>query len=210
LVTEFGPMASAEDILLDEINRIPLKSQSAFLEALQDRKITVGKRTYDLPTFSFAIATMNPVELGQGTFPLSEAATDRFAIMINIAYLPPEEEQKLVNFDFKQVRLKPLVPKERVIELRSVITREVFLHESLAKYIRRLVGATRPYNAESEWRQRSPSELVEKCVDLGASPRATIVWGRLVKVWALLLRRRAEVYPEDVQDLARYILGHRV
>jgi MoxR-like ATPase len=63
---------------------------------------------------------------------------------------------------------------------------------------------------ESEWHQRSPSELVEKCVDLGASPRATIAWGRLVKVWALLLRRRAEVYPEDVQDLARYILGHRV
>jgi MoxR-like ATPase len=130
--------------------------------------------------------------------------------MINIAYLPPAEEQKLVNFDFKQVRLKPLVPKERIIELRSVITREVFLHESLAKYIRRLVGATRPYSAEGEWHQRSPSELVEKCVDLGASPRATITWGRLVKVWALLMHRRSEVYPEDVQELARYILSHRV
>src|SRR5688572_31245596 len=210
LVTEFGPMASAEVILLDEINRIPLKSQSAFLEALQDRTVTVGKTTFELAPFSFAIATMNPVELGQGTFPLSEAATDRFAIMINIAYLPPEEEEKLVSFDFKQVRLKPLMPKERIIELRSVISKEIFLHESLAKYIRRLVGATRPYNAESEWLQRSPSELVEKCVDLGASPRATIVWGRLVKVWALLLHRREEVYPEDVQQLARYILGHRV
>ena len=104
-------MASAEVILLDEINRIPLKSQSAFLEALQDRTITVGKNTYDLPTFSFAIATMNPVELGQGTFPLSEAATDRFAAMVNIGYLPPEEEEKLVNFDFKQVRLNPLMSK---------------------------------------------------------------------------------------------------
>jgi MoxR-like ATPase len=197
-------------ILLDEINRIPLKSQSAFLEGLQDRTVTVGKTTYEMAPFSFAIATMNPVELGQGTFPLSEAATDRFAIMINIAYLPPAEEEKLVNFDFKRVRLKPLVPKERIIELRSVITHEVFLHESLAKYIRRLVGATRPYNAESEWHQRSPSELVEKCVDLGASPRATIAWGRLVKVWALLMHGREEVYPEDVQQLGRYILGHRV
>src|SRR5215217_5388444 len=84
LMTEFGPLASAEVILLDEINRIPLKSQSAFLEGLQDRSVTVGKETYELPAFSFAIATMNPVELGQGTFPLSEAATDRFAIMINI------------------------------------------------------------------------------------------------------------------------------
>ena len=128
-ITEFGPLASAEVILLDEINRIPLKSQSAFLEGLQDRTVTVGKKTYEMAPFSFAIATMNPVELGQGTFPLSEAATDRFAIMINIAYLPPEEEEKLVNFDFKQVRLKPLVPKERIIELRSVITREVFLHD---------------------------------------------------------------------------------
>ncbi len=210
LITEFGPLATAEVILLDEINRIPLKSQSAFLEGLQDRTVTVGKTTYELPAFSFAIATMNPIELGQGTFPLSEAATDRFAILINIAYLPPEEEQKLVSFDFKQVSLTPLIPKERIIELRAAITREVFLHEALAKYIRRLVGATRPYNAETEWLRRSPSELVEKCVDLGASPRATICWGRLVKVWALLQRRRAEVYPEDVQDLAKYVLGHRI
>jgi len=108
------------------------------------------------------------------------------------------------------VRLKGLMSKERIIELRSVITEHVFLHEALAKYIRRLVGATRPYNAETEWHYRSPSEMVEKCVDLGASPRATICWGRLVKVWALLKGGRAEVYPEDVQDLARYILSHRV
>src|SRR5215472_9078817 len=210
LITEFGPLATAEVILLDEINRIPLKSQSAFLEGLQDRTVTVGKSTYELPAFSFAIATMNPVELGQGTFPLSEAATDRFAILVNVAYLPPEEEQKLVSFDFKQVTLSPLMPKERIIELRAAITREVFLHDVLAKYIRRLVGATRPYSEETEWRYRSPSELVEKCVDLGASPRATICWGHLVKVWALLKGQRSEVYPEDVQDLAKYILSHRV
>src|SRR5436189_2049198 len=107
LVTEFGPMASAEVILLDEINRIPLKSQSAFLEGLQDRTVTVGKMTYELPAFSFAIATMNPIELGQGTFPLSEAATDRFAIMVNIGYLPPEDEERLSNFDFKRMPLAP-------------------------------------------------------------------------------------------------------
>jgi MoxR-like ATPase len=210
LMTEFGPLASAEVILLDEINRIPLKSQSAFLEGLQDRTVTVGKTTYELQPFSFAIATMNPVELGQGTFPLSEAATDRFAVLVNIAYLPPAEEQKLIAFDFKQVRLKPLIKKERIIELRAVITREVFLHDALAKYIRRLVGATRPFSAENEWPYKSPSELVETCVDLGGSPRATIVWGRLAKVWALLMHRRDEVYPEDVQELAKYVLGHRV
>src|ERR1700691_1010691 len=145
-ITEFGPLASAEVILLDEINRIPLKSQSAFLEALQDRTVTVGKTTYELPAFSFAIATMNPVELGQGTFPLSEAATDRFAIMVNIGYLPPEEEAKLVHFDFKKVHLNELMSKERIMQLRSSITEHVFLHPRLGVYIQRLVAATRPYN----------------------------------------------------------------
>ena len=210
LVTEFGPMASAEVILLDEINRIPLKSQSAFLEGLQDRTVTVGKETYELPAFSFAIATMNPVELGQGTFPLSEAATDRFAVMINIGYLPPEEEQKLVHFDFKRVRLNVLMTKERVIQMRAAINEQVFLHERLAKYIQRLVAATRPYNPDTDWRIYSPSELVERGVDLGASPRAIICWARIAKVWALLQHGRTEVYPEDIQELAQYVLGHRI
>ena len=210
LVTEFGPMASAEVILLDEINRIPLKSQSAFLEALQDRTITVGKTTYDLPAFSFAIATMNPVELGQGTFPLSEAATDRFAAMVNIGYLPPDEEEKLVGFDFKNVTLRPLLSKQRIIELRALISRGVFLHDKIGKYIQRLVAATRPYNADTDWKHHSPSELVERGVDLGASPRAIICWSRLAKAWALLQRQRAEVYPEDIQDLAPFVLGHRI
>jgi MoxR-like ATPase len=210
LVTEFGPMASAEVILLDEINRIPLKSQSAFLEGLQDRSITVGKETYDLPAFSFAMATMNPVELGQGTFPLSEAATDRFAAMINIGYLPPDEEEKLVAFDFKRVRLRPILSKQRIIELRATIGGGVFLHKGLGRYIQRLVAATRPYNADTDWRHRSPSELVERGVDLGASPRAIIAWSRLAKVWALLRCERAEVYPEDIQALAPHVLGHRI
>jgi MoxR-like ATPase len=210
LVTEFGPLAEAEVILLDEINRIPLKSQSAFLEGLQDRTVTVGKTTYELPAFNFAIATMNPVELGQGTFPLSEAATDRFAILVNIGYLPPEEERKLVNFDFKQVRLNPLMAKERIIQLRAAISEHVFLHERLGDYIQRLVAATRPYNPEIDWRVHSPSELVEHGVDLGASPRAIIAWGRLAKVWAVLVRHRDVVFPEDIQDLAPYVLGHRL
>jgi MoxR-like ATPase len=210
LVTEFGPLASAEVILLDEINRIPLKSQSAFLEGLQDRTVTVGKVTYELPAFSFAIATMNPIELGQGTFPLSEAATDRFAIMVNIGYLPPEEEQKLVNFDFKRVRLNPLMAKERIIQLRGAINERVYLHEHLGKYIQQLVAATRPYNPDTDWMTHSISPLVERGVDLGASPRAIICWGRIAKVWALLRHERTEVYPEDIQELAPYILSHRV
>ncbi len=210
LVTEFGPMASAEIILLDEINRIPLKSQSAFLEGLQDRTITVGKDTYDLPAFSFAIATMNPVELGQGTFPLSEAATDRFAAMVQIGYLPKDEEEKLVDFDFKRMTLRPLLSKERIIQLRGVISDRVFLHKHLGRYVQRLVGATRPMDPDTDWHERSPSDLVERGVDLGASPRAIICWSRLAKAWALLVGGRDEVYPEDIQALAPYVLGHRI
>jgi MoxR-like ATPase len=210
LVTEFGPMASAEIILLDEINRIPLKSQSAFLEGLQDRTITVGKDTYDLPAFSFAIATMNPVELGQGTFPLSEAATDRFAAMVHIGYLPKDEEEKLVDFDFKRMTLRPLLSKERIIQLRGVISDRVFLHKSLGRYVQRLVGATRPMDPDTDWHERSPSDLVERGVDLGASPRAIICWSRLAKAWALLVGERDEVYPEDIQALAPFVLGHRI
>src|SRR5918993_683227 len=210
LVTEFGPLASAEVILLDEINRIPLKSQSAFLEGLQDRTVTVGKTTYEMPAFSFAIATMNPIELGQGTFPLSEAATDRFAIMVNIGYLDTIEERKLVNFDFKRIRLNKLMAKERIVELRGAINQHVFLHEALGEYIQALVAATRPYNPEIDWVTHSPSELVERGVDLGASPRAIICWARLAKVWALLVRHRDVVYPEDIQELAPYVLGHRI
>jgi MoxR-like ATPase len=130
--------------------------------------------------------------------------------MINIGYLPPEEEEKLVNFDFKHMRLNTLMRKERVIELRAAINEQVFLHERLGKYIQRLVAATRPYNPDTDWLVYSPSELVERGVDLGASPRAIICWARIAKVWALLQRRRTEVYPEDIQDLAPFILGHRV
>ena len=100
--------------------------------------------------------------------------------------------------------------KDRVIELRSLISERVFLHDALGKYIRRLVSASRPYNAETEWFTHSPAALVEEYVELGGSPRATICWGRLAKVWALIAHERSEVYPEDIQELARYVLGHRV
>ena len=211
ITTEFGPLALGEVVLLDEINRIPQKSQSGFLEALQDRTVTIGKEVYELPVFSFAIATMNPVEIGQGTFPLSEAATDRFAVLVNIKYLPPNEEQRLVQFDFKQVHLDKIMSKEKIVQLRSSIASTIYLDPKLDKYIRRLVVASRPYDKEThEHKFESPSDLVNRLVDLGASPRATICWGHLAKTWALLHGRRDRVYPEDIQNLAPYVLGHRI
>ena len=209
-ITEFGPLASAEIILLDEINRIPVKSQSAFLEGLQDRTVTVGKTTYELPEFSFALATMNPVELGQGTFPLSEAATDRFAIIVNVRLPTAAGGTEARQLRLQEGRLRPLAGEgahhraARGDQPRSLSAR------AIANYIRRLVarrGRSTPPPAGTGVRLRT---LVEKYVELGASPRATICWGRLVKVWALLQRRRDKVLPEDVQDLARYVLGHRV
>jgi MoxR-like ATPase len=108
------------------------------------------------------------------------------------------------------VRLNPLLSKQRIIELRALINEQVFLHDRLGKYIQRLVAATRPFNPDTDWRQRSPSDLVERGVDLGASPRAIICWSRLAKAWALLQRGRAEVFPEDIHDLAPFVLGHRI
>ena len=212
LVTEFGPLASAEVILLDEINRIPLKSQSAFLEGLQDRTVTVGKTTYELPAFSFAIATMNPVELGQGTFPLSEAATDRFAIMVNIGYLPPEEEAEAGELRLQAGPAEPADAEgadHRAARARS--TEQVFLHER-ARQVHPAAGRgdaalQRRHRLASSARRRSWSSTASTSAPRrarssagAASPRS----GRCSH------RRRTEVYPEDIQDLAPYVLGHRI
>jgi MoxR-like ATPase len=106
--------------------------------------------------------------------------------------------------------LRPLLSKQRIMELRAVIGERVFLHQSLGRYVQRLVGATRPADPDTDWPHRSPSALVEQGVDLGASPRAIICWSRLAKTWALLQGGRSEVYPEDIQALAPYVLGHRI
>ena len=207
LVTEFGPLASAEVILLDEINRIPLKSQSAFLEGLQDRTVTVGKTTYELPAFSFAIATMNPVELGQGTFPLSEAATDRFAIMVNIGYLPPEEEAEA-----GELRLQAGAPERADVEgahhrAARRDHEQVFLHERLGKYIQRLVGgdaAVQPGHRLASSARR-PSWSSTASISARRRARSSAGDGS-PRSGRCCVRHRTEVYPEDIQDLAPYVL----
>ena len=205
-----GPVVRANILLLDEGNRISPKSQSAFLEVNQDRTVTLGDYTFELPEFYFAVMTTNPVETGEGTFPLSAANADRFTFLIDVGYLSPDEERKLVDFDIKAVDILPLVKPERIIELRSAIATRVALHPSLKKYIRRLVRATRPYNPDIHWYERSPSPLVEEFVELGASPRATIAWGPTSRVRALFVRGDDKVLPEDIQALAKNILSHRI
>ncbi len=205
-----GPVVRANILLLDEGNRIPPKSQSAFLEVNQDRTVTLGDYTFELPEFYFAVMTTNPVETGEGTFPLSAANADRFTFLIDVGYLSPDEERRLVDFDIKAVEIVPLVKPARVVELRSVIAARVHIHPLLKKYIRRLVRATRPYNPDIHWYEHSPSALVEEFVELGASPRATVAWGPTSRVRALCIRADDIVLPEDIQALARSILAHRV
>lgn len=208
--THPGPIVGANVFLIDELNRTPPKSQSAFLEALQDRTVTIGDTVYQLPEFNFALATTNPVETGEGTYPISAAAADRFTFQVNVGYLPPDEEQKLTDFDFKNIVIQQIVEPQKVIAQRSVISEKVFIHRVLKKYIRRLVVASRPQNPKIGCHDKSPSSLVEDFVELGASPRATICWGPTAKVRALLIGERQEVYPEDIQALAKHILGHRI
>ena len=205
-----GPVVRANILLLDEGNRISPKSQSAFLEVNQDRTVTLGDYTFELPEFYFAVMTTNPVETGEGTFPLSVANADRFTFLIDVGYLSPDEERKLVDFDIKEVDILPLAKPERIIGLRSAIATRVALHPSLKKYIRRLVRATRPYNPDIHCDEHSPSPLVEEFVELGASPRATIAWGPTSRVRALFVRGDDKVLPEDIQALAKNILSHRI
>ena len=210
-ITEFGPLASAEVILLDEINRIPLKSQSAFLEGLQDRTITVGKTTYEMPIFSFAIATMNPVELGQGTFPLSEAATDRFAILVNIPYLTPAEEAEA-----GQLRLQ--AGAAEVADVQGAHHRAARRDHARGVPARGAGQVHPPAGGRDAALQRRIRLAPALAVGAGrevrgpgrVAPRHHCLGPAGEGVGAPACTSASEVYPEDVQALARYVLGHRV
>ena len=211
-ITEFGPLASARDHPArrdqshsgEVTERVPRRAAGPHGDG--------GQVNLRLPEFSFALATMNPVELGQGTFPLSEAATDRFADHrqrgLSAAAGGAEAGRASTSRKCGLGRSAVEGPHHRAA--RGDLARSVS-----ARAHRDLHPATRrrdtTLHALDGWYQRSPSELWSRSyVDLGASPRATICWGRLAKTWALLQRQRASVFPEDVQELARYVLGHRV
>ena len=210
-ITEFGPLASAEVILLDEINRIPLKSQSAFLEGLQDRTVTVGKD--DLRAAGIQLRDRHDEPGGAGPGNVSAVGSGDGSLRDHREHRLPAARGRA---EARQLRLQAGDAESADVEgahhraARGDHAAKCFStrrwRSTSAGWWARRVRTTRRRSGT----YRSPSELVEKCVDLGASPRATICWGRLVKVWALLHGRRDEVYPEDVQDLAKYVLGHRV
>lgn len=196
-----GPIF-ANFVLADEINRAPAKVQSALLEAMQERQVTIGENTFKLPEPFLVLATMNPIEQ-EGTYPLPEAQVDRFMLKCVITYPSKEEEQHIIRQQLQAVKKEPkaVITQEEVMRARSVV-HEVYLDEKIEKYIVDLVFATR-YPAEYRLQKLAPM------ITFGGSPRASISLAQAAKSYAFL-QHRAFVIPDDVRAIAHDVLRHRV
>lgn len=197
-----GPLF-ANIILADEINRAPAKVQSALLEAMQERQITIGEETLPLDDPFLVLATQNPIEQ-EGTYPLPEAQVDRFMLKIKVTYPTKEEELKVLrrmSFVNKKIEVNKIVSSQDIIRARSVVD-EVYMDEKIEKYIVDIVGATR--NPE-EYKLPALKGLIQ----YGASPRATISLVLASKAYAFL-QGRGYVTPQDIKTIGMDILRHRV
>jgi len=197
-----GPIFS-NIILADEINRSPAKVQSALLESMQERQVTIGETTFKLQEPFLVLATQNPVEQ-EGTYPLPEAQVDRFMLKIHIDYPTGEEELEIMRRmakTGKKPELKPVVSPEKILEARKVIN-AIYMDEKVERYIVNLVLATR--NPE-KYNLKDFANLIS----FGASPRATISLNLASRAHAYM-QHRAYVTPEDVRMVAMDILRHRV
>ncbi|MDZ7372755.1 MAG: MoxR family ATPase [candidate division KSB1 bacterium] len=199
--TKKGPIF-ANLILADEINRAPAKVQSALLEAMQERQVTIGETTYPLDDPFLVLATQNPIEQ-EGTYPLPEAQVDRFMLKLSIGYPSREEELEILRRMTKKEIPKPnpVVTPQDIIRAREVVL-DVYMDEKIEHYIVDLVFATREP-------RRYGLESLEDLIQYGASPRATIYLTLAAKAHAFL-RRRGYVTPEDVKAVAMDVLRHRV
>lgn len=199
--TILGPVF-ANFVLLDEINRSSAKTQSAMLEAMQEKQITIADKTYKMPEDIFiVIATQNPIEQ-EGTYPLSEAQTDRFLIKETLDYPTPEEEAAILSRISYGQEDEPAVLSIDDINNIQEITNKVYLDNSIRKYIAMLVHATR--NTKDLL-----SEEYNKFVKLGASPRASIALMKMSKAVALS-NKRTYVIPEDVKAVRYQVFRHRI
>lgn len=194
-------------ILADEINRAPAKVQSALLEAMAERQITVGKQTYPLPKFFLVMATQNPIEQ-EGTYPLPEAQLDRFLLKVNVGYPDPRKEMEILNIALNEAHSKPVNPptlEQKLTQNDILLAREaalnIYMANNIQEYIVQLVLATRNparYGADiADW------------VQFGASPRAGISLARCAKASAFL-QGCEFVGPDHVQALAHDVLRHRL
>ena len=196
-----GPIF-ANFVLADEINRAPAKVQSALLEAMQERQVTIGKETFILPEPFLVLATQNPIEQ-EGTYPLPEAQVDRFMLKVVIDY-PKLEEEKLIirqNINGEKFNVKPILKAEEIIEARKVV-RQVYLDEKIEKYIVDIVFATR-------YPEKYDLKELKDMIGFGGSPRASINLALAARSYAFI-KRRGYVIPEDVRAVAHDVLRHRI
>jgi MoxR-like ATPase len=196
-----GPVF-ANFVLADEINRAPAKVQSALLEAMQERQVTIGDETMNLPTPFLVLATQNPVEQ-EGTYPLPEAQVDRFMLKTVISYPEMDEEQLIMRQNLRQTNepIKPAVSIKQIMKARELV-REVYMDEKIEKYILDIVFATR-------YPEKYNLAKLKPLISFGASPRASINLAIAAKAQAFI-HRRGYVIPEDVRSLAYEVLRHRI
>jgi MoxR-like ATPase len=199
--TKKGPIF-ANLILADEINRSPAKVQSALLEAMQERQVTISENTFKLEDPFLVLATQNPIE-HEGTYPLPEAQVDRFMLKLSISYPSPEEELEIIRRVTKtdEFKVDAVVTPAEIVKARQVV-KEVYIDEKIEKYIVDLVFATR------EPEKYGLKELKD-LINYGASPRASIYLALAAKAHAFL-RRRGYVTPEDVRSIGMDVLRHRI
>ncbi len=190
-------------VLTDEINRAPAKVQSALLESMEEKQVTLGETTYHLPEPFMVLATQNPIEQ-EGTYPLAEAQVDRFMMKLKLTYPSRRAEEEILDrmlVESQPIEIRPIVDRERLLELRQVTDR-VYLDEKMRRYIVDLVTATRnPRGAGMD--------DLQDLIAYGASPRATLYLARAAKGLAMV-RGRGYVIPEDVKEIAPDILRHRL
>jgi len=196
-----GPIF-ANFILADEINRAPAKVQSALLEAMQERQVTIGESTFKLDDPFLVLATQNPIEQ-EGTYPLPEAQVDRFMLKVKITYPNREEEQKIMrmNSTGELPAPKQVINPEDIIKARKLVS-EIYVDEKIEKYILDIVFATR------NPKEYGLDELTE-LISYGASPRASINLALGARAMAFI-RRRGYVIPEDVRSICMDVLRHRI
>jgi len=197
-----GPIFS-NFILADEINRAPAKVQSALLEAMQERQVTIGKETFKLEEPFLVLATQNPIEQ-EGTYPLPEAQTDRFMLKVNIGYPSKQEELEIVRRNISgsiSQKISPVVSDKQILKARELV-RKIYMDEKVEQYIIDIVFASRNPGSYG-------LEELEGLIGYGGSPRASINLALAARAYAFI-QRRGYVIPDDVRNVCHDVLRHRI
>jgi MoxR-like ATPase len=199
--TRKGPIF-ANFVLADEINRAPAKVQSALLEAMQEKQVTIGETTYKLDTPFLVLATQNPIEQ-EGTYSLPEAQVDRFMLKTIVDYPKMEEEQLIIRNSLKETSatINPVVSIAQIIKAQQTV-KEVYMDEKIEKYILDIVFATR-------YPEKYRLDSLKPLISFGASPRGSINLALAAKCYAFI-KRRGYVIPEDVRAVVHDVLRHRI